>query len=32
MSAAQPAGSHIATIQPYDMEREVEELVANAQE
>ena len=32
MSAAQPAVSHIATIQPYDMEREVEELVANAQE
>ncbi|NOT55829.1 MAG: DUF2384 domain-containing protein [Deltaproteobacteria bacterium] len=32
MSAAQPAVSHIATIQPDDMEREVEELVANAQE
>ena len=32
MSAAQPAVSYIATIQPYAMEREVEELVANAQE
>ncbi len=32
MSAAQPAVSHIATTQPHDMEREVEEFVANAQE
>ena len=32
MSAAQPAASHISTSQPHDVEREVEEVVANAQE
>lgn len=32
MSAAQSAVSHISTVQPHDVEREVEEVVANAQE
>jgi uncharacterized protein (DUF2384 family) len=32
MSATQPAVSHISTMPPRDVEREVEELVANAQE
>jgi uncharacterized protein (DUF2384 family) len=32
MSATQSAVSHVSTIQPQDVEREVEELVVNAQE
>lgn len=32
MSTAQPVVSHVSTMQPQDVEREVEELVANAQE
>ena len=32
MSAAQPAVSPLSPIQSYDVEREVEEVIANAQE